>query len=634
MLKIKHILIICLLIFCVNTSQSQIFPNGDFESGLNIFCECPTGYTCWNDAGRVVDSIHPLFSITSTGCVVDGVNYTSRFGAHSGTGYVYFYAGSDRVVTPDTLFVNDVNIELCVWYSGPRYVGTPAQNTSKAHFSFGVDGMQVGPDVIVPTGTNWKKYCYSVLVSAGTHNFCVMSGGSAAYSMWFDDFSVGVLCTFPIVDIGNDTTLCQGEILTLDASTQDATYLWHDNSTNPTFNVTMPGTYYVQVTDSCGTVTDTIEVNYNPLPNINLGGDTLLCIGGSLILNAATTGATYLWQDNSTASFFNITQQGTYWVHVTDSCGTVSDTINVSYTAPPIVDLGEDTTLCEGETLTLDVTTPFATYLWHDNSTNATYTVSTAGSYMVHITDTCGSTSTDVITITFNPLPFVKLGNDTIICDGEIITLDVTTQNATYIWQDNTTNPNFNVTQPGSYWVEVTVNDCSLTDTIMVDNLLPPATNFGNDTSICPGEVLILDATTPYGTYLWQDNSTNPTFDVSQQGTYWVEVINKCGIDSDTITIEQADCNCYIYIPNAFSPNGDNLNDYFSPKSNCDFSDYTLMIFNRWGEKLFETNDQYQPWNGRCKGKLSPIGVYVFTMKYKFEKSEEISKIGRVTLIH
>src|SRR5690606_15424578 len=78
------------------------------------------------------------------------------------------------------------------------------------------------------------------------------------------------------LNLGNDTALCQGETLTLYATTANATYLWQDNSTNPTFNVTQQGTYWVQVTNNCGTTTDTINVSYNPIPTVNLGNDTTL----------------------------------------------------------------------------------------------------------------------------------------------------------------------------------------------------------------------------------------------------------------------------------------------------------------------------------------------------------------------
>jgi gliding motility-associated-like protein len=436
----------------------------------------------------------------------------------------------------------------------------------------------------------------------------------------------------PTIDLGNDTTLCEGEILVLDETTSNATYLWQDNSTNTTFNVTIQGTYWTEVTtNNCRTV-DTILVNYAPLPTIYLGNDTTVCQGEALTLNATTPNVTYLWQNNSTTPTFTVTQQGSYWVQVSDSCGSTIDTIIVNYNPIPTIDLGNDTTLCEGEILVLDATTSNATYLWQDNSTNPTFNLNQQGTYWVQILDNCGSTK-DTILINYNPLPTVKLGNDTTICEGEILILNATTPNATYLWQNNSTNPTFSVTQQGIYWAEVTVNNCSTVNAILVNYNQFPSIELGNDTTLCEGEILVLDATTSNATYLWQDNSTSPTFNVNQQGSYWTKVtVNSCGIDSDTIIIDLLDCNCIIHIPNSFTPNFDQKNDLFFPIFDCDITEYKFTILNRWGELVFETSSQKNSWNGRLKGKKCPTGVYIYTLKYKYGGGYQ-KKYGHINLL-
>ena len=438
----------------------------------------------------------------------------------------------------------------------------------------------------------------------------------------------------PTVDLGNDTTLCLGETILLDATSSNATYLWQDNSTNPTFNASQPGTYWVQVTVNSCSSTDSINLSFNPLPTFDLGNDTSLCQGENITLDAITTNATYLWQDNSTNSTFNVTQPGTYWVQVTVNSCSSTDSINVSYNPLPTVDLGNDTSLCTGETLLLDATTSNASYLWQDNSMNPTFNVSLPGTYWVQVTvNSCSST--DTIHLSYNPLPTFDLGNDTSLCQGENLTLDATTTNASYLWQNSSTNSTFNVTQPGTYWVQVTVNSCSSTDSINVTNNPLPTLDLGNDRFLCQDETIKLDATNPNATYLWQDNSTNPTFIISEEGTYWVQVSNSCGTNSDTVSITLRNCHCSIYIPNAFTPNSGNLNNNFSTSSSCDFSEYTLLIFNRWGEKIFETNNPEDSWDGTYRGKISPIGVYAYMVIYQFNESDmpKMKKYGHVNLI-
>jgi len=176
--------------------------------------------------------------------------------------------------------------------------------------------------------------------------------------------------------------------------------------------------------------------------------------------------------------------------------------------------LNSDTALCQGETLTLNATT--------------------SNAYWVQVSSDCGIII-DTINVSYNPFPSIDLGNDTTICPGEVLTINATTSNATYLWQDNSTNPAFNVSQQGTYWVDVSVNNCISTATIVINynsNL-----DLGNDTTICQGESLLLDVTNPNSNYLWQDSSTNSSLTVTQQGTYWAEVsTNNCST-SDTVNV-------------------------------------------------------------------------------------------------
>ncbi|MBA3674339.1 MAG: gliding motility-associated C-terminal domain-containing protein [Chitinophagaceae bacterium] len=400
------------------------------------------------------------------------------------------------------------------------------------------------------------------------------------------------------------------------------------NDANTSVSSGLRGAYYfidkIEVTPSCN------------LLNFNLGNDTTLCEGTSLTLNAATVNGTYLWQDNSTSSIYKVTQPGTYWVKVTSGCGSITDTLKVNYQSVPGVNLGNDTTLCKNAALTLDATNANATYLWQDGSTGARYQVTQAGIYWVKASNSCGS-KTDTVTITVinNSLSAVDLGRDTVLCEGTTLILNATSTNAAYLWQDNSTTPTYTVTQPGKYWVKV-IGACeSKSDTINVLYKLFPAINLGKDTTLCQGSKIVLNATSINAAYLWQDNSTGPTYTVTQPGTYWAKVTNSCGSKIDTVLIaNKNNCICNLYIPNAFTPNGDNFNDKFFPVSNCRLSEFEFMVFNRWGEKIFETKKISSPWDGRFMGQPCETGSYVYILSYKFENDNITNKKkGNVYLI-
>lgn len=273
-----------------------------------------------------------------------------------------------------------------------------------------------------------------------------------------------------------------------------------------------------------------------PCDTLVFSNDTTLCQGETLLLDATTAGATYLWQDNSTNATFNVTSAGTYWVEVTEACGTYIDTIVVDYTPLPTVDLGADTTICAGTNYTLDATYSGANYLWQDNSTNATFTVNTAGTYWVDVTvNNC--LAQDTVIITTETTPTVDLGPDTNLCQGETHLLDATTPNVTYLWQDNSTNATFTVSGAGTYWVEVTDACGSNYDSVWVNYTALPVVDLGNDTVLCDGQNMVLDATTTGATYTWQDNTTNATYTVTQPGSYSVELsVNGC-LGSDTVDV-------------------------------------------------------------------------------------------------
>ena len=231
-----------------------------------------------------------------------------------------------------------------------------------------------------------------------------------------------------------------------------------------------------------------------------------------------------------------------------------------------------------------------------------------------------------------------NLGNDTTLCNGQSLTLNPNMPNATYTWQDGSTDSIYKVTQAGTYWVKAYFADYNITtyDTINIMYSSPLIVNLGNDITLCNGQTLILNATNPHSNYQWQDSTTNNTDTVNQQGIYWVKVTdsNNC-TTSDTIKINYQDCVIpNIYIPNSFTPNGDGLNDVFNIKTTFIFSQFKLTIFNRWGEQLFESEDINKGWDGTYKGQPVPVDVYVFQLTATIkENNMNIKKTGKVTVV-
>ncbi len=430
---------------------------------------------------------------------------------------------------------------------------------------------------------------------------------------------------YPALEIFGTPNICKGNFTTLKTN-YDSIVIWKDTlhpniivATDTIITVSPTVTTTYMAISSLDTAYFTVNV-YNP-PIINLGNDTTLCQGETLFLDATTPNAvSYMWQDYSNNPTYTVTQAGTYWVKVMAAYCTARDTIYVAYKPLPIVNLGNDTTLCYGQTIILNATSPNATYQWQDGSTNSTFTVIppyTPYTFWVKATvNNCSGY--DTITISYIPTAITNFSRDTILCNGDSIILDVTNPNATYVWQDNTTNPTYNANQSGIYSVIITMDGCIFKDTIQVVISPPITINLGSDTTVCIGNFVILDPRNLNTTYQWQDGSSGSTYNVSQAGAYWVKVtdINKCAA-TDTINIYFTDCDTSnIIIPNIFTPNGDGYNDYFVIKQ-IDYKTIEVQIFDRWGIKVFEDNNYQNTWDGRYKGNPLSDGTYYYIIKSK-----------------
>lgn len=435
---------------------------------------------------------------------------------------------------------------------------------------------------------------------------------------------------YPQFNLGNDTTLCQGDVLQLNIPLS-GTYLWDDNSTNSTHTVTQQGIHWVDVTVNNCTTRDSIEVNFNPVPVVDLGNDTTLCDGQSLSLSLSIPGAVYLWSNNSKGAGTIVSQTGTYWAEATVNGCKARDSIQVSFISIPTVDLGNDTSLCEGQAISLSSVTSGASYLWSDNSTNATLSVHQSGTYWLEVTiQNCSAR--DSVSINTKPVPVVDLGADTFLCKGTTLTLDATQPNATYLWNNGTTAANIQITDPGDYWVKVTVDGCSAQDFLNIHQPVLPAFSLGNDTSLCEGKSVILSPDVQGVKYLWSDQSDWPELEVFESGTHWLKISNQCESKYDSILIQFENCDCQVYIPNAFTPNGDNLNDGFAPKFDCQLEDYQFLVYSRWGDLLFQTTEKDREWDGIENGNVASDGVYAYTVKYVLN-GERKELFGKITLV-
>lgn len=281
------------------------------------------------------------------------------------------------------------------------------------------------------------------------------------------------------------------------------------------------------------------------------------------------------------------------------------------------MELGNDTTVCAGKMMTLGLKTVPShdqfTFLWSTGDTTSFITTDQPGSYWVKTTNQLDCETIDTIVIT--QMPPVTGTTDTLLCFGERYF-------AGGEWQ----------TRAGTYRDTVqTILGC---DSVHITNLsFKPeiVVSIGRDTVLCPGESLTMVAMVSNATFQWQDGSTDSVFTATESGEYWVHVFKNGCMDGDTLLIRE--CPSRIWLPTAFTPNGDGLNDLLRAKG-ISILNFRMEVYDRSGMRLFSSNEMENGWDGRYNGKECPAGVYTCIITFEAADTGESRKFsGSFTLI-
>lgn len=231
----------------------------------------------------------------------------------------------------------------------------------------------------------------------------------------------------------------------------------------------------------------------------------------------------------------------------------------------------------------------------------------------------------------------VDLGPDTMLCAGETLLVDASRGDATYTWQDGSTQPTYNVTGPGTYIVRYTHPICDwAADSIEVSYAPELFADLGPDQVLCIGDETTLHVhPVDRANYVWNDGAIGPVRVVDHEGTYGITVSYHHCLVTDEITVVLDSCQFELTLPNIFTPNGDGLNDEFAAIALRGVRDLEISIFNRWGQLMFRSTAPAFRWNGRTMaGGEVPDGTYFWELRYSRERDTTAPErsVGTVTL--
>jgi gliding motility-associated-like protein len=449
----------------------------------------------------------------------------------------------------------------------------------------------------------------------------------------------------PTASISGNISLCVGDNTILTAS-GGGTYSWNTGATSATINVTPPSSthYTVTVTNAGGcTNTAVVAVTVSPPPVANISGNNTLCAGSSTVLTA-TGGGLYAWDTGPTTAAITVTPATTTNYSVIVSIGSCADTAYYTVTVNPVptANISGINQLCKGTSTTLTATGG-GTYLWNTGSASSSITVSPSSTgsttYTVTVTNAGGCTAAAVVTVTVYPQPTAIIAGPASICSGSSVVLTAT-GGGNYLWSTSeiTSSISITPTATSNYSVLVSIGTCTAVASYTVTVLPTPVATAQSSVVINIGDNTTLTATGG-GSYSWVPstglsctNCSDPVASPEQTTDYCVYVKNATCVDSACVTVT-VDYNCKpVYIPNAFSPNGDGDNDILYVVGNC-IKDMKLVIYNRWGQKVYEGTDPKEGWDGIYKGKPEDTAVFDYYLTYKLITGTEGSKKGNVSLV-
>jgi gliding motility-associated-like protein len=630
-------------------------------------------------SASVTTTVNPLPSPVIAGNNIICQNQTTTFDAGAGyASYQWSNGSNSQTITTGTagnyvVTVTDAN--GCTASASVTLTVNPLPTPS-------ISGNTVfcqGDQTVLDAGAGYLTYLWS----NGSAGQTITTGTAGNYVVTVTDAngctntaSVTVTVNpLPNPQITGNNSICDGTTTTLSAGNY-VSYQWSNGSNSSTITVSTAGNYVVTVTDANGCVgtSPAFTVTVNPLPTAVISQNSVICAGESAPVNLVFTGTppfnfTYTnGQQNFTGTSashtttltLSPTATTTYTlVSVTDAnCpGSVSGNAVITVNPLPVPVITGNNVICDGASTTFTTGT-FVSYQWSNGANTQQITVQTAGPYTVTVTDQNGCTASATQQLIVNPTPVIAFTNDSSqTCNKPFINFfnySTYPPGSVFLWdfgdgsQSSHVSPSHIYAAPGPYLVSLTIttpHGCTSTleQNIVVEFLPFPVADFYTDrdeVSITNATIRMIDQSQHAISWFWDfgdgnySTEQNPTHTFGDYGKFRIKqiVTNVSGCRDEAVR------EVYVtpfFVPNAFTPNGDGLNDYFfNAGYEMNLQAYRMAIWNRWGQKIFETDNPNSLWDGRVKdGNPAPEGVYVYQIKFVNQSGKDFNFEGRVTLL-
>jgi gliding motility-associated-like protein len=477
--------------------------------------------------------------------------------------------------------------------------------------------------------------------------FCTIFKACGTQTTSVKDSVLLTITPLPTVTINpSNITICSGQsAITAAMANTAVTYTWSTAANTNSVSLNSAGVYTCNVSNACGSASSSVSVTLSASPTLSIASTSpSICTNGQTVtLTTSGSTGTFLWSNGSINASTSISAPGVYTATVTTfGCGSAVSSITIAAISSPIVSLSASPSIiCSGQSSTLTATSNESNFSWSNGGSTNQQIINTPGVITVSVSNTCGiATSSTMISSSSFPVLNLNSSSST-ICPNETATLTVSGGTAPYAWS-NSSNTSSMVTTNGGIITVSNTNACgTATASIAVT-----VTNLNASISANPINgltPLVVDFTNNSSgatTFLWDFGNGNSavTQTVSSQtyttvGSYVVYLFVTSGacLDIDSLTINVFEEGPTLYVPNAFTPNGDSINDVFFA-SGTNIKEFNIIIFDRWGLKLFEASDIKTGWDGKSNGKEVSDGTYFHLINAIGNDNKEIRKQGTITL--
>lgn len=666
------------------TTANAVFPTDNNGWGYDVAC-----YKFAFELGTVNAIISGIG--LSAGCAPANVNFQNNSSQGSGVGYQWDFGngGTSTSFNPSTVYNNPgtYTVTLIVTDSNTCNIKDTAYATVTV--SGGISTVNLGTDTVDCSGNPitlggapvpdinyiWSTGDTTSSIVVNTTGTYWLTATDSCGNVFTDTINVVASNNPFTIDLGLDTLLCEGSTVPLNAGAGFADYSWSNGDSTQNINVTTSGIYSVIVTDALGcTASDQIEIEFTEptaVGNVTDATCNGLADGEISVTAAGYSPFSYQWSDPNLPPSSNVSGllAGSYVITVTDSLGCATSLpFTLLEPTPVTATISGNDTICTGEALGEATASPAGgtspyTLTWSNGDTGLTADSLTGGTVLLTVTDDNGCQTSESFTVTELPPGLIPLTVWDTVCIGFDAVLQAVppapggqihwyySANSTAPFQ---TGPTLHVPVPDRntvYYAGFSLPGMCPSPLVAAHAMVNAPPNIPvtfSDTEVeIPEATVIFDADIPNNVVDWiwtlgdgtvsQEDSLAHTYqDVGQYDvTFSYTDENGCQNRYEWPLWITVTDNIYMYIPNAFTPNGE------GPEENNTFNiahwliaDFNIMIFDRWGKLLYESNDLEFQWNGQdVSGQPLPEGVYIYKIDATTYKGAPYLRSGSVTLL-